>query len=89
VIMRDLNEERQFLLKKLQRRGAIDEEIAQMKREIDLKLLSISHLRAVAGKALARVSVEKHLLIQSRVCKLQLRKWNFIGSAIIAGVFHF
>jgi hypothetical protein len=57
-IREDLQIEKEFLLRELVARGGTDEEGAQMKREIEVELIHLRHLAAVAQTALARLSAQ-------------------------------
>lgn len=56
AIIKSLDSERQMILKQLAFYGNDDEELSSLKEEIDFQLLYLSHLTAVAGKALSKMS---------------------------------
>jgi hypothetical protein len=55
-IRSDLEIERQFLMRELADRGAGDEDAALMRHEIEVELVYLRHLTAIAGTALAKMS---------------------------------
>jgi hypothetical protein len=57
-IRSDLEIERDFLVQELIARGGSDEEGIQIKSEIEVELLHLRHLAAVAGAALARMTAQ-------------------------------
>lgn len=59
AILESLTSEKQMILKQLAFYGNGDEEISSLKEEIDFQLLYLSHLTAVAGKALSKMSTIK------------------------------
>lgn len=56
VLLKSLQCEREFLLEELRSRGISDQEMNEMKHEIDIRLLQLQHLTSVTGKALCRIS---------------------------------
>jgi hypothetical protein len=76
-VLSDLNEERELLLEQLAARGGNDEEMMELRGEVEFALLHLSHLTAVAGKGLARISTEKEPIdpidsMQAEIAELEL-----------------
>ncbi|KAH0786885.1 hypothetical protein GPJ56_009262 [Histomonas meleagridis] len=59
ALVNSLNSEKEMIAQQLANYGSGDESIASLKDEINFQLLYLSHLTAVAGKALSKLSTEK------------------------------
>ena len=58
-LLQNLESERQFLIEELVARGIGDAEMDELKKQIEIQLLYLQHLTAVAGSALCRVGTHQ------------------------------